>query len=237
MLSQQIADAVESARSGRALDDIARLVWRALAEGHLDDDTAGRLAGQLEARRVLCRSGGVLRTERPPTARREPVQRSPDRQRSIERRRRLAAAGPLPPALASNFTLSQLAVLRVVADEVRTHGRCFRSLNELAARAGVCRRTAQGALREAARLGLVHIQERRRTAWMNDPNVVSVVSPEWRTWLRLSRPDIRMQKSSEHGQQVYIRRATSPAGDATESSRRALIGSAGRPPGQVFSRR
>ena len=43
-------------------------------------------------------------------------QRSPDRQASIERRRRLAASGPLPPAMAARFTVSELAVLRIVAN-------------------------------------------------------------------------------------------------------------------------
>jgi hypothetical protein len=32
--------------------------------------------------------------------------RSPDKQASIERRRRLAASGPMPPALAAKFTTS-----------------------------------------------------------------------------------------------------------------------------------
>jgi hypothetical protein len=45
-------------------------------------------------------------------------QRSPDRQASIERRRRLAASGPLPPVMAARFTVSELAVLRIVGDEV-----------------------------------------------------------------------------------------------------------------------
>jgi hypothetical protein len=48
-------------------------------------------------------------------------QRSPDRQRSDERRRRLAWSGSLPGYLAGGFTISNMAVARVVADEHRSH--------------------------------------------------------------------------------------------------------------------
>src|SRR4051794_38088982 len=98
----------------------------------------------------------------------------------------------MPPALACKFTVSELAVLRIVGDEVRQHGQCDRCVDELAARAGVCRRMVQNAVREAARLGLVTVEERRREGRRNLPNVIRIVSKEWATWLarggRLSRP-------------------------------------------------
>src|SRR5215207_2851597 len=89
----------------------------------------------------------------------------------------------MPPALACKFTVSELAVLRIIGDEVRQHGRCDRCVDEIAARAGVCRRMVQNAAREAARLGLVTVEERRREGRRNLPNVVRVVSREWVTWL------------------------------------------------------
>src|SRR4051794_13240599 len=50
----------------------------------------------------------------------------------------------------------------------------------------------QNALREATRLGLLTIEERRREGRRNLPNVVRIVSKEWTTWLarggRASRP-------------------------------------------------
>ena len=83
-------------------------------------------------------------------------------------------------------------MLRIVGDEVRQHGHCDRCVNEIAARAGVCRRMVQNAIREAARLGLLTIEERRREGRRNLPNVVRIVSREWTGWLtrggRLSRP-------------------------------------------------
>src|SRR4051794_12323682 len=89
----------------------------------------------------------------------------------------------MPPALACKFTVSELAVLRIVGDEVRQHGQCARCVDEIAARAGVCRSMVKNALRTAARLGLLTVEERRRAGRRNLPNVVRVVSREWRQWL------------------------------------------------------
>ena len=75
----------------------------------------------------------------------------------------------MPPALACKFTVSELAVLRIVGDEVRQHGQCARCVDEIVARAGVCRRMVQNAIREAARLGLLAIEERRREGRHNLP--------------------------------------------------------------------
>src|SRR4051794_18664043 len=41
----------------------------------------------------------------------------------------------------------------------------------------------QNAVREAARLGLVTVEERRREGRRNLPNVIRIVSKEWTTWL------------------------------------------------------
>ena len=89
----------------------------------------------------------------------------------------------MPPALACKFTVSELAVLRIVGDEVRQHGRCDRTIAEIAARAGTCRAVAQNAIRTAARLGLVTVEERRREGQRNRPNIVRIVSKEWLAWI------------------------------------------------------
>jgi ribosomal protein L40E len=51
-------------------------------------------------------------------------------------------------------SLGELAVLRIVGDEIHAKGTCDRSLAEIAARAGVCRKLAQLTLRLAARRGV-----------------------------------------------------------------------------------
>src|SRR4051794_28657562 len=105
----------------------------------------------------------------------------------MERRRRWASSGALPPALASRVTLAGQAVPAVVAAEHVRHGRCALVLEHIAALAGVCRKTVKNALREAQRLGLVRIEERRLSAWRNAPNVVTITSREWSAWLRMRR--------------------------------------------------
>lgn len=186
MFADALMTALETARGGRALDDVSRAVWRGLAEGVLTDDDAQRLAEAIHARRepparAVAGLGSPPAGARPVYPPRRP-QRPPERSRAIERRRRLAASGPLPPALASRFTTSELAALRIVGDEVRARGVCMLPLAAIAARAGISRTSAQNALRRARALGLVTIEERRRRGLPSLTNVVRIVSPEWRAW-------------------------------------------------------
>ncbi|MGU3363163.1 hypothetical protein ACLBWX_23055 [Methylobacterium sp. M6A4_1b] len=115
-------------------------------------------------------------------------QRAPDRARSLERRRTLAASGPLPPTLACRFTTGELAVLKVVADAFVAARQCTLSIPEIAARSGVSQTKARVALRIARNLGLVSITERRVPYRPNLTNVVRIVSPVWLTWLARWKP-------------------------------------------------
>src|SRR4051812_12400910 len=182
----QIAAAIDGARTLTRLDHLSRSIWQGLAAGAVADDDAQALAERLHARRSVLRGEikpvgvPVGRPSIFPTRR---LQRAPKRPVAIARRRHLAASGPMPPALACKFTVSELAVLRIIGDEIRQHGHCDRCVDELAARAGVCRRMVQNALREAARLGLLTVEERRREGRRNLPNVIRIVSKEWTVWL------------------------------------------------------
>src|SRR5215216_5979093 len=191
----QMAAAIDGARTLTRLDHLSRSIWQGLAAGAVGDDDAQALAERLHVRRSLLR--GEIKPVGVPVGRPSifpprRLQRAPKRPVAIARRRHLAASGPMPPALACKFTVSELAVLRIIGDEVRQHGHCDRCVDEIAARAGVCRRMVQNALKEAARLGLLTIEERRREGRRNLPNVVRIVSKEWTSWLkrggRLSRP-------------------------------------------------
>src|SRR5215216_1710390 len=191
----QMAAAIDGARTLTRLDHLSRSIWQGLADGAVADDDAQGLAERLHARRSLIR--GDLKPVGIPVGRPSifpprRLQRTPQRPVAIARRRHLAASGPMPPALACKFTVSELAVLQIIGDEVRQHGHCDRCVDEIAARAGVCRRMVQNALREAARLGLLTVEERRREGRRNRPNVVRIVSKEWTSWLtrgrRASRP-------------------------------------------------
>jgi len=116
------------------------------------------------------------------TRRRRP-QRSPDKQKSYERRHRLAFSGPMPFHLAARFTVGDMAVMRIVADEHRTNGWCDASMDEIAARAGVCRKTVRRAMRHAQSERLITIEERPVQGRKHLPNIVRIVSREWLAWL------------------------------------------------------
>jgi hypothetical protein len=89
----------------------------------------------------------------------------------------------MPPALARKFTQGETAVFRIISDEVRLHGRCDLHIDAIAARAGTCRTVVKNALREARRLNLVTVQERRRRGQRSLTNVIHIFSREWRDWL------------------------------------------------------
>jgi hypothetical protein len=108
-----------------------------------------------------------------------------DRARSIERRRRQAASGAMPPAIASRFTTGEAAALAVIGREAQRAGRCALFIDAIAALAGTCRSVVQSATREAARLGLIKVTERRIPGRKSLSNLVEVISPEWRAWLAI----------------------------------------------------
>lgn len=156
------------------LDEALRNVWRAHAAGALTEEDAQKAAELAHARRAV--------TPPPPRSRGRLL--DPARRRAaVIRRRHLAASGPMPPAIAANFTTAELSVMRIVLDEIRTKGRCDRSLGEIAARAGCCRTSAQNAIRAAVTLGLIRVTERRVAGRRNMTNVIELVSPEVLTWL------------------------------------------------------
>ena len=141
----------------------------------MTEDEASQLSDLIEAKKVV-------QVPEKPVQRR--VGSRPRSSASMERRRSWAAAGRLPPALAAQFTLAEQAVLAVTAVEVSKRGVCTLTVAHLAALAGTSESTVRNALREAEALGLISIERRRRTAWVNFPNVIRVLSKEWNSWLR-----------------------------------------------------
>ena len=105
----------------------------------------------------------------------------------MERRRRWAASGRLPPAIAARFTLAEQAVLAEVAVEVAKRGDCRLAVGHIAAVAGVSETMVRNAIREARMHGLLTVEERRLARFRSDTNIVCIVSREWTAWLRLAR--------------------------------------------------
>jgi hypothetical protein len=199
-IAEQFHAATAAARNFPALDEISRTLWQAHAAGALSDDAAQAAAEAVEARRQ------VLKGPRAPAAQKHayaaPRPRSPDRARSIARRRAVAASGAVPSKIAAAFTLGELAVLSIIAGEVRRNGDCRLCVDAIAAQAGVSRRLAQNAIRQAERLGFLNVEARPRPGQKSLTNIVAIVSQEWRAWLRLGID--RVQKSASHDYNLLI---------------------------------
>jgi hypothetical protein len=191
MLADDIADRIAIACPDE-IDGIIKDMWVDHTHGLLADNEMETLDEAARARREV-----LQRPETRPKPRTAPSgaprgsarrrQRSPDRQASIERRRRLVASGPLPPPLAARFTWGEIAVMRIVGDECRAHGCCTLHIDAIAARSGVHRTTVQNALREAqgreGRPGIITVQERRRCGQRSLTNIIRIVSRDWLNWL------------------------------------------------------
>jgi hypothetical protein len=159
------------------LPEIRSAMYKAFTAGQITEAEAEELDALINAKAAI----PAIET---------PVQRRvgsrPRSSASMERRRSWAASGRLPPALAARFTLGETAALAVIASEVTKRGACSLAIGYIAALAGVCATTVKNALRAAHSLGLIRVEERRLTAWRNLPNLVTITSPEWLSWLRIS---------------------------------------------------
>lgn len=176
MFADEIRRAVEASPRVK-LPELAALLWRAFGQGQVTEVEAEALSALIEARKVV--PAAV-----PAAAR---VGSRPRTDTSMERRRRWASSGRLPPQLAARFTLAEQAVLAVVAAEVVKHGDLRLCHEAVAAIAGVARSTVRATLRRARDLGLVEVEERRLTPWRSLPSIVRIVSVAWKAWNRLAR--------------------------------------------------
>lgn len=184
MLESQLSEAISTARNLNSLDNAARLTWRGHGEGLIDDSAAECLSAAIKARRDELKGKTQPSPARRAISRPRPC-RSPERAKSIARRRGLAASGAVPGTIAANFTTGEIAALTVIARQCQRSRSCDWFMDRIAAVAGVSRTTVRNALRQAQQLGLISIQERRQTAWRSDSNVIRIVSAGWLAWLGL----------------------------------------------------
>ncbi len=189
-------DSINGAASPDQLDNLGRAVWHHWGKGEFTDDEATFLNSAIDNRRPLGRrasSAPGAVTAKPVgrlharlgsrfTPRQRP--RSPDRQASRDRRRRLGGSSALPDTLRHHYTEGQRAVLCIIAGEIKHHGVCDLPIDKIAALAGVCRTTVQTTLHEARRLAHIRITERPIPGRKHLPNLIEIASAEWRTWLK-----------------------------------------------------
>ena len=161
-------------RSG--LDALAKEVWRAFGVDALSEVEASILCELIAARRVVPVSP-VLGTPRRVGSR-------PRTSARLARRRSWGTASWMPPNMAAAFTQAEAAALAVIIREIATTGRCGLPMGAVAVRAGVGITSARNAVREARRLGILHVEERRVARDRNLPNILTISSRELALWVR-----------------------------------------------------
>src|SRR5215212_9063667 len=135
MFVEQLRRAVEASLRAE-LHTVSGLLWKAYAAGQVTEAEASALSEAIERKKSL-------------PAPQKPAQRRfgsrPRSPASMERRRRWAASGCLPPQIAARFTLAETAVLAVVAAENRKRSDCRLTNKEIADVAGVSVSTVKNA--------------------------------------------------------------------------------------------
>lgn len=181
------------AASFEQLEGAVRRIWAGRLDGSFTEDDAEYLhsiacrrrpphAGNQHLQIASFGQGLVRRVSKFKPRQHE---RSPDKQKSRERRRSLAGSGALPSEIRKFYTEGQRAVLTIIALEIKNgNGACTFPVGKIAAKAGVCRTTVQSTLHEASRLGHIWVQERKRSGRKNLTNIVTVTSFEWKKWIQ-----------------------------------------------------
>jgi hypothetical protein len=186
MLADDIADRIAGACPDE-IDGIIKDAWTDHTNGRLTENEIEALDEAARARRTETPPKTLSATKsapRAPARRRQPC-RSPDRDASLRRRRRIGYSGVLPAPVAEHFTMGQTAVIRIVLDEIRDHGRCTLPLAIIAARSGTSKSTVRRALRGARDHSILAVRERRsdRPGVLSDTNIVTLISSEVRDWI------------------------------------------------------
>jgi hypothetical protein len=240
-----IYDAVGVAETSAELDHLARLVSRGLLDGTICDDDARHLLEYIHLRRPVRRPArqqslpglplpepNVCRIGRFP---KRCVQRSADKQKSYDRRHELAYSGVMPHHLAARLTVGAMAVMHIVANEYRAQAVCDLELDEIAARAGVCRKTARRAMQVAQDQRLISVRERPMRGRKNLTNLVEVISFEWLKWLRRPKGDQQVARIEPVGRGPIGGHLFAPTDnrledDGGDASDRAAVPATAAPP-------
>jgi hypothetical protein len=177
VFADQLRSAIERVPRSQ-LVELSSALWKAHYAEQISELEAQQLSELIEARKIV---PAVAPPQRQVGSR-------PRTPASLLRRRGFATSGALPSNIACNFTMAELAVLSVVAFEVREQGSCEMPIGKIAALAGVSETMVRNALRRARQMCLLTIEERRVSHWRNLPNVIRIIAPEWLAWLRLRSP-------------------------------------------------
>jgi hypothetical protein len=90
----------------------------------------------------------------------------------------------MPPDLRDHYTEGERSVMCVVASEIKRRGLCDWPIDKLAAHSGVCRTTAQNALRKGKLRADITVTERPLRGCKNLTNIVRICCRHWLAWLK-----------------------------------------------------
>jgi biotin operon repressor len=242
MLAEQFIAAAAGARNSTALDETARLLWRAHAEAQIPDAEAGAISEAIEARRAaLAGKSPADEQPRPPLGR-------PRAARGPERREKMFGLGR-PRTLDRNakvrimhwarclarrtergkaygvVTAKALAVLEALlwAFHNAKSGLCFPSYEKIAEAAGCARSTVAEALKALEDAGILSWVHRIKRLRETCPDLLGANGWRWRV-LRTSNaynfrdPGSPDPSKSEKPSETPIQDFLSSKGRATPTS-------------------
>ena len=236
MIADDIRRAIETA-TRLTLPTVTALLWRAFGEERITEAEAEALSVLIETRQRSAPAQTAGQTPNPTgtgytegtgaprtlvQGARTGVGSRPRSDASLERRRRWAASGRLPPAIAARFTLAEQAALSLIVAETARKGDCRLAIEHMAAAAGVSRSTVKAAIREAKKLGLITVEERKVAGWRNDTNIIRVIDPGLSAWLRLTR------RSPASGNGLSLRREQKGGGVISPTATSTKISKQGK---------
>jgi hypothetical protein len=108
-----------------------------------------------------------------------------ERQKDIERRRKWAGGGNMPPEVRACYSEAERAALSVIGEECKHNGFCSLYLEDIARLAGVSRTSVQNAVRKARSNanGHISVRERPQKRGKSLTNVIKVISQSWLGWI------------------------------------------------------
>jgi hypothetical protein len=143
-------------------------------------------------------------------------------------------SGIVPAKIAASFTVGENAALSVIARQCQRGGTCSLPIDAIAALAGVSRTVVKDAQREARKLGLIHVRERRIPGRKNLPNVIRVISREWTAWLKLSIGVRNPPSTDSHSFSSASSRPSSTAQEQPRGGNRKFRATAENPDQRAF---